>query len=91
MKEESASESESESIGHQNDKHCLFENDNYRCSMLKAVWHDKKIPSKRQLMMENRVVATRGRPPTVQNQAKELTKKAYEDQKPNFSQLKEII
>lgn len=40
--------------------------------------------------MENRVVATRGRP-ALNPQAKELTKKSLEDQKPSFLTLKEIV
>ncbi len=43
----------------QSDKHCLFQNDNYYNAVINAVWHGKKIPSKKQVMMENRVMPTR--------------------------------
>ena len=40
--------------------------------------------------MENRPVATRGRPAN-NPQGKELTKKSLEDTKPNFDSVKEIV
>ena len=41
------------------DMHSLFQNDNYYQSIINSVWHGKKMPSQIQVMMENRVVATR--------------------------------
>lgn len=37
----------------------LFCNDNYQQAMVNAVWFGKKMPSKRQALMETRQVATR--------------------------------
>lgn len=43
-------------------KHVIFENDNYDQALTNAIWFSRKMPSKRQFNMENKQVATRGRP-----------------------------
>ena len=55
MQEEPA---ESELSNNKN-KHILFENDNYHSTIVNAVWFNKKMPTKRQVMMESKSVSTR--------------------------------
>ena len=63
--EASAVASESEQEGESQklqDRHCLFENDDFYESIMNAAWYGKKIPTKRQALQEGRPVGTRGRP-----------------------------
>jgi len=57
----SESEQERESPKLQ-DRHCLFENDDFNESIMNAAWYGKKMPTKRQVLQEGRSVGTRGRP-----------------------------
>jgi hypothetical protein len=59
--EASESEQEGESQKLQ-DRHCLFENDDFYESIMNAAWYGKKMPTKRQVLQEGRSVGTRGRP-----------------------------
>ena len=61
-KEESGSESEKEGSEREKDRHCLFQNDDFYQSIMNAAWFGKKMPTKRQVMQEGKVIATRGRP-----------------------------
>jgi hypothetical protein len=86
--QDSSSESESEQT--KDDRHCLFETDDFSDCLINAVWYGKKMPSKRQAQMDSRPLATRGRPAN-NPVAKELTKKSLEDSKPSFDTIKEIV
>jgi hypothetical protein len=86
--QDSSSDTESEQT--KDDRHCLFETDEFSDCLINAVWYGKKMPSKRQAQMDSRPLATRGRPAN-NPVAKELTKKSLEDSKPSFDSIKEIV
>ena len=66
------------------DKHVLFQNDSYYQSVINAVWFGKKMPTKRQYMIENKSIpARRG---GVQAQAKDQQNKP-----PQLQSVKEQI
>lgn len=83
-KNEVESEEEEET---QSDKHILFQNDNYDNAVINAVWLGKKMPSRKQVMMENRNVSTR----RGQAQTKDIAKKTLDDQKPTLELVKLVI
>jgi hypothetical protein len=56
---ESEQEGESQKL---QDRHCLFENDDFYESIMNAAWYGKKMPTKRQALQEGKPVGTRGRP-----------------------------
>ena len=84
MVEDSDSSEEEEEKKGENDHHILYLNDDYQDAVINAVWYGKKMPSKRQVQMESRIVATR------RGEAKG-TNVSTKDQKPTFDSLKQEI
>lgn len=75
---------------YQEERHILFETDDYVQALINAAWFGKKMPSRRQVQMESRaqsIISTRRGAP----QAKEAASKKTEDGKPTLAMLRDAI
>lgn len=67
------------------DKHVLFQNDSYYQSVINAVWFGKKMPTKRQYMIENKVI------PARRGGAQAQSKDNQQSKAPQLQSIKEQI